>query len=602
MTMVLLISIMPGVQAATLTNSQIEGAISWASNRLGNQSYNYYCLAFVSDAWKSQGIGNKGYAYATLAGNAMITHTDKNPPRGAVVFWDWYGTVGGEYRNWGHVGIALGDGTAIHADYNGVRITKLDIDSSRKYRGWGGWDGRDIPNVDLNKSRWRVTVPEGINVRSAAGTGHSKVGAIPYNAYFYITERIYSGQYTWGKVDNYNGITGWCVLDYAQHISGPIPEIKNDISAPIHQDTVAHVRDGYFTFKNASSGTFLNVWGGADQDGTEVTTWTFDGSIDQRFNVVHKGNGKYKLYAECSNNGSNRVVDIRRGNNAVAEGQSVELWTPNDDTAQLFYIWPVNDTEYVFEIASKEGYVIAPSASAANSNSKSSQLKVQKYTGAPNQKWILCNHNGNPTQAFVTYAPGSYKLDTGGTPVRFRTGPGVNNSVVGSVPDKTVVKVTQVDKNWGYINYDGKSGWILLDFLEYTVTLDSITISTMPDKMSYCTGDKFDPLGMKLKVYYSNGQFEEITTGFTASADFSTPGDKQVTISYKGKTTSFLVNVKDINVSELDIEETLIKRTYSIGDTLDTTGLSLIVTYNNGTTTLVDSGFTADYATTAAVL
>lgn len=587
---IMLISLVPRVQAATLTNSQIDGAISWAKDKLGSQSYNYYCLAFVSDAWKSQGIGNKGYAYATLAGNAMITHTDQNPPKGAVVFWNWYGSVGGEYKNWGHVGIALGDGKVIHADYNGVKITNLNIDSSRTYRGWGGWDGNTIPNEDPSKSRWRVTATDGINVRSNAGTGYTKVGALAYNAYFYITERKQSDGYTWGKTD-----TGWVVLDYATHVSGPMPEIKNDTVPAIHKDENPHVRNGFFTFKNVASGTFMNVWGGADGNGTAITTYTFDDSIDQRFNVIHQGNGKYKIYAECSNDGTNRVVDVLRNYADLAEGQKVDLYDPNDDTAQLFYIWPVGNDEYVFEIAAKDGYVIAPPSGAAGSNSRDSQLTLQRYTGAAHQKWKLCNNNGKETTANVSYAAGSYRVDTNGYPINMRSGAGTSHNLVGSVPDKVTLRITQVSGNWGYTSYNGTNGWVCLDFTVYTVTLDSITVSTMPDKTSYCTGEQFDSLGMRIKANYSNGNAEELTTGFTTSADFSTSGNKNVTVSYKGKTTSFTVNVEDVAVNELAIQENIIKKTYSIGETLDTTGLCLIVIYNNGKTALVDSGFTTDY-------
>lgn len=116
-----------------------EAAISWATSQLGNQSYNYWCLKFVGDAFRQGGVGNAGYSTATIAGNAIITHTDSNPPRGAVVFYDWYGSIDGVYQNYGHVGISLGNGQVIHADYNGVKITNLNIDSSRKYRGWGQW-------------------------------------------------------------------------------------------------------------------------------------------------------------------------------------------------------------------------------------------------------------------------------------------------------------------------------------------------------------------------------------------------------------------------------------------------------------------------------
>lgn len=119
-------------------DSRIEQAISWANKQIGSQAYNYWCLKFVGEAFRQGGISNAGYMTATQAGNKLITNTDKNPPRGAVVFWNWYGTIDGVYDNYGHVGISLGNGQVIHADYNGVKITGLDL-SGRTYRGWGTW-------------------------------------------------------------------------------------------------------------------------------------------------------------------------------------------------------------------------------------------------------------------------------------------------------------------------------------------------------------------------------------------------------------------------------------------------------------------------------
>jgi len=125
---------------SSVVSPGVEKAISWAQERMnaGDKSYSYWCLKFIGDAFRAGGINNAGYSTATQAGNALITSTSTNPPRGAVVFWDWYGTIGGVYANYGHVGISLGNGKVIHADYDGIKITGLTL-SGRTYRGWGEW-------------------------------------------------------------------------------------------------------------------------------------------------------------------------------------------------------------------------------------------------------------------------------------------------------------------------------------------------------------------------------------------------------------------------------------------------------------------------------
>ena len=46
---------------------------------------------------------------------------DRPPPSGALVFYACVGPIDGRVRDWGHVGLALGDGSVIHA-WDVVRI------------------------------------------------------------------------------------------------------------------------------------------------------------------------------------------------------------------------------------------------------------------------------------------------------------------------------------------------------------------------------------------------------------------------------------------------------------------------------------------------
>ena len=172
-------------QAATqLTTAQIETVISWAMSKLGSQSYAYLCQKFVAHAY-SQVAPLVSKETAKLAANAWCTHPgDKNPPRGATVYYNWYGRVDGVYANYGHVGIALGDGRVIHAYGNRVN------------------GGLTLPSVE------------------------------------------------------------------------PDPD-------PIHKDDSASVRNGFFTFKNASSGKYMNVDRGVDQNATPITVCTYDDSTKQ---------------------------------------------------------------------------------------------------------------------------------------------------------------------------------------------------------------------------------------------------------------------------------------------------------------------------------
>ncbi len=73
-----------------------------------------------------------------------------------------------------------------------------------------------------NKSqKWKITSDDGVKLRSGAGTSYSQVGYIPYKAEITVTETKSAGGYTWGKT-SYGGVSGWCVLNYAEKISTPV--------------------------------------------------------------------------------------------------------------------------------------------------------------------------------------------------------------------------------------------------------------------------------------------------------------------------------------------------------------------------------------------
>ncbi len=74
--------------------------------------------------------------------------------------------------------------------------------------------------------------------------------------------------------------------------------------------------------------------------------------------------------------------------------------------------------------------------------------------------------------------------------------------------------------------------------------LSSISVATMPTKQTYTVGEAFDPAGLSVALNYSNSTTDTVTTGFTVEGfDSTTIGTKTVTVSYKGKSTTFTVKV-----------------------------------------------------------
>lgn len=78
-------------------------------------------------------------------------------------------------------------------------------------------------------------------------------------------------------------------------------------------------------------------------------------------------------------------------------------------------------------------------------------------------------------------------------------------------------------------------------------SVESISVKQVPDKTEYFEKDTLDTEGLIITVAYSDGSTKEITEGFEISGfDSSKATEKQdITVSYKGKTTTFSVKIKE---------------------------------------------------------
>lgn len=96
---------------------------------------------------------------------------------------------------------------------------------------------------------------------------------------------------------------------------------------------------------------------------------------------------------------------------------------------------------------------------------------------------------------------------------------------------------------------------------------------------------------MKLKVTYTNGIVKEITGGFTCTpAKMTVAGQQKIVVSYGGQSTGFYVTVNP-PVSSVTIAKKPTKLTYKKGESFNSAGMKLKITYSDGTTKTVTSGF-----------
>ena len=122
--------------------------------------------------------------------------------------------------------------------------------------------------------------------------------------------------------------------------------------------------------------------------------------------------------------------------------------------------------------------------------------------------------------------------------------------------------------------------------------VSALSINTIPRKVEYEVGETLDATGLTLLATYVDGDVEIVTTGFSVGdLDSSTPGIKKVSVTYGGLAVQFDVVIREPRVTNIAVATMPAKTQYNVGEALDTTGLSLTVTYNNGDTKTVTSGY-----------
>lgn len=124
--------------------------------------------------------------------------------------------------------------------------------------------------------------------------------------------------------------------------------------------------------------------------------------------------------------------------------------------------------------------------------------------------------------------------------------------------------------------------------------VSELIIGTKPDRTNYYAGDVFDPTGMKIRAKWSDG----ITLSVELSDCEITPSgpltvsDKEVTISYGGKSVKQAITVVDTAVKEIAVNAKNIALKIPVNTPIDLSGIEVSVTYEDGNTRIVEDGYT----------
>jgi len=142
------------------------------------------------------------------------------------------------------------------------------------------------------------------------------------------------------------------------------------------------------------------------------------------------------------------------------------------------------------------------------------------------------------------------------------------------------------------VSYNGKTTSFNITIQAKSLT--SIAVTKLPDKTVYLEGkDTLDLNGGEITLYYNNDStyaVDMVDSSITVTGFSNTSaGMKTLTVKYGGKTATFTVTVQAKSVSSIKVSTLPYDRSYLEGsETLDLTGGKLTVTYNNGTSTILD--------------
>lgn len=224
------------------------------------------------------------------------------------------------------------------------------------------------------------------------------------------------------------------------------------------------------------------------------------------------------------------------------------------------------------------------------------------------QQTVTVTYQGKTAEFTVTVnAPEVTAIDIGQPPrkIEYWTGETLDTdglTLTVFYSDSSVVEISEGFTVTGFDSAAAGEQTLTASYMGKTVSfavtvkkpeVTAINIMEPPEKTNYWTGEALDTEGLVLIVSYTDGNTAQITQGYTISGfDSTQPGTQSVQVSYMGKTTAFTVTVNKLEVVKIEVCALPEKTVYWTGEALDTKGLVLRATYQDGTVSQITEGFT----------
>ena len=143
------------------------------------------------------------------------------------------------------------------------------------------------------------------------------------------------------------------------------------------------------------------------------------------------------------------------------------------------------------------------------------------------------------------------------------------------------------------VSYGGRGWSFYVNVRKKEAVVSGIGVLTLPNKREYLLGESLQTAGLSIRVYTDDGEHYDVSTDLNCSPTvFNTEGEQIITVKYQEKTCTFKVTVKnDKVVTGISVLTLPTTRSYTVGDYLDTSGLSVQLNSNKGSEVLA-GGYT----------
>ena len=295
---------------------------------------------------------------------------------------------------------------------------------------------------------------------------------------------------------------------------------------------IKHKGSGWYTIQNAYTGKYLDISSGGNANGQNV--WQYDGNNSAaqyfRFDAVVPENGTYTISPKCA---PNSVLDI--SNAGTGNGVNVQIWQNANVNQQKFNIARISNSNYftITTVHSGKRLDVANQSKADDAN-----IHQWEAHSGDSQKWAFCYRgngyymlqnvytgkmldvynawssngtnvqqysnisNTNPAQLWKFTATTASAVSsssssnsssfqsyqgkiTAKTGLNMRKTPSSSGTKLTAIPQNTTITITAEQNGWGKTTYNGKTGWVSLQYVQKTSSASPVISNVISSGYQY---------------------------------------------------------------------------------------------------------------------